>query len=89
MAWFTYKCEEHGNFQISLPKREKVQKCPNCGSDSRVVIKGGSIQIVERLDNGAMARRVERLNNVEEIMEERSRKHSEMVRKKMGIKDEE
>lgn len=33
---------------------------------------------MERLDNGAMARAVERIHNVEDLMEERSQKHEEM-----------
>jgi hypothetical protein len=34
------------------------------------------MQSVEVLDNGAMARSVERLVNIEEIMEDRADKHS-------------
>jgi hypothetical protein len=32
---------------------------------------------MERLDNGVMARAVERLHNVEEILDERSKKHAQ------------
>jgi hypothetical protein len=75
MSWFTYECNEHGPFKLSLPKREKSRPCPTCGADSKAVIKAGNISIVERLDNGAMSRAVERLHNIEEIMEERANKH--------------
>ena len=86
MAWFKYKCPEHGDFTKSLPKREKKVPCPKCGKDSLVILKSGSISIMERLDNGAMARGVERLHNIEEIMNQRADDHD----KKMGyIPDEE
>lgn len=76
MGWFTYDCPVHGNFKVSLPKREKVQHCTTCGNDSKVILKVGSVSIVERLDNGAMARSVERLHNIEEIISDRADKHS-------------
>jgi len=71
MAWFTYRCNKHGNFKKSLPKREKASVCPECGAESGNVLKVGSSVIMERLDNGAMARAVERIHNIEEIVEER------------------
>lgn len=71
MAWFTYKCPKHGTFRKSLPKRESSYVCPECGLDSKNVLKVGNSMIVERLDNGVMARAVERLHNIEEIVEER------------------
>jgi hypothetical protein len=74
MAWFSYKCPEHGEFRVSLPKREKKVKCPTCSVESGAIIRAGGVQIVERLDNGAMARTVERLHNIEEIMNERADK---------------
>lgn len=76
MPWFTYKCQEHGEFKASLSKREQTQKCPECDNICYSVIKSASVSIVERLDNGAMARTVERLHNIEEIMSERADKHS-------------
>ncbi len=77
MAWFSFQCKDHGKFTLSLEKREKIQKCPKCGQDSRAIIKIGSSQIVERLDNGAMARAVERLHNVEELINERAEKFAQ------------
>lgn len=71
MAWFTYKCSKHGPFRQSLPKRETVYPCPECGVEAKNVLKIGNSMIVERLDNGVMARAVERLHNIEEIIEER------------------
>jgi hypothetical protein len=76
MAWFTYECKTHGQFKLSLQKREKEHPCPTCGDIAKPVIKAGSVSVVERLDNGSMARSVERLHNIEEIMSDRSDKHS-------------
>ena len=75
MAWFRYACAEHGEFRKSLDERQKTALCPVCKKESRGIIKLGSMTVVERLDNGAMARAVERLHNIEDIMEERSKKH--------------
>lgn len=76
MPRFSYKCPSHGEFQLSLEKRDKSHPCPTCGGDSVSIIKAGTTRIVERLDNGLMAKVVERLHNVEEIMEERNDRHS-------------
>lgn len=76
MAWFSYKCPEHGTFRITLGKRVPKMKCPTCGIESCAIIKIGTTQIVERLDNGLMGRAVERLHNIEEIMNERADKHT-------------
>jgi hypothetical protein len=77
MARFTFVCPAHGEFRVSLNKREKTVMCPTCKSESKAVIKAGNVSVVERLDNGAMARTVERLHNIEEIMNDRADKHSE------------
>ena len=76
MAWFSYTCETHGDFKTSLEKRESTQKCPKCQVNCRGIIKAGTSRTVERLDNGAMGRAVERLHNIEEIMSERDANHS-------------
>jgi len=76
MAWFSYTCGTHGDFKISLEKRESTQKCPKCQAECRGIIKAGTSRTVERLDNGAMGRAVERLHNIEEIMSERDANHS-------------
>lgn len=88
MAWFSYECPDHGQFRKSFKKRERTAECPVCGGQGKAIMKAASIQVVERLDNGAMARRVERLHNIEEIMEERADKHSKTVMEKLGVTDE-
>lgn len=89
MARFKYECPEHGEFIVSLEKREKKVNCPQCNKESRAIIRAGTVQVIERLDNGAMARAVERLSNIEEIMFERSESHSKMEKERMGIVEEE
>lgn len=76
MAWFSYKCPVHGPFRLTLEKRVPKQKCPSCGTESCAIIKMGTTQIIEKLDNGLMGRAVERLHNIEEIMNERADKHT-------------
>ena len=77
MAWFSYQCGNDGVFRKSLPKREKKHICPVCGILCPVILKQASSQVVEILDNGAMVRSVERLANIEEIMEKRADNHSQ------------
>jgi hypothetical protein len=80
MGWFTYKCLTHGDFKVSLEKRVQSEKCPICKTDSCAIIKTGSTSIVEKVDNGAMSRSIERLQNIEEVMNERADKHSRETR---------
>ena len=87
MALFTYQCPTHGNFRVKLDKREKRYKCPQCSVECQSVLKMGTVQVVERLDNGAMARKVERLHNIEEIMNDRADKHQEEAMKKLDLED--
>lgn len=87
MAWFTYKCDEHGEFIRSLSKRDKTSTCTKCGKECKTVIKIGTVQVMERLDNGVMARAVERLHNIEEIMTDRANKHTEEFMKNLQLDD--
>lgn len=91
MGWFSYECPEHGEFKVSLSKREKKYPCPkpDCIHDECApLLKVGSFQVIERLDNGAMARAVERLHNIEDIMEERDKKFTDMMAPKIEGSDE-
>lgn len=89
MGWFTYKCPNHGDFKVVLNKREKIYECPVCKEVSRPVIRAGTTQILEKMDNGAMGRAVERIHNIEEIMDDRSRSDDERFKDQRGIEDEE
>jgi hypothetical protein len=44
--------------------------------ESKAVLKPGTLRVTEILDNGVMVKRVERLHNIEEIMDERNASHS-------------
>lgn len=77
MPIFTYKCPDHGEFKKYLDKRLKVLYCDKCGKESKSIVKIGSITVMERLDNGAMARAVERPHNIEELIDERNSKWEE------------
>jgi hypothetical protein len=74
MPWFTYFCKLCGRqWQQSLPTREPYVKClSTCPGTAVNVRKAGTSIVYERLDNGAMARAVERPHNIEEMIEERS-----------------
>ena len=85
MAIFSYRCPDHGDFRVSLNKRSSAFYCPDCGKESKPIIKSATFQVVERLDNGAMARRVERLHNVEDIMNDRADKDSKRNKEKRGL----
>lgn len=75
MAWFTYRCGHCGReFKESLPKRLSYMVCKYmCGGLADNVMKPGTAIVYERLDNGAMAKAVERIHNVEELIDERAK----------------
>lgn len=60
---------------MSLPRRSATAFCPSCSKDSPASLSIGTTRVVEVLDNGLMARKVERLRDVEQILEERDAKH--------------
>lgn len=85
MGWFTYQCTSCGvRKKVSLDERLPEIKCDAydlisdgpCGKTAKPVLKPSHVKVVEQLDNGIMPRRVERIHNVEEILAERSDKHS-------------
>lgn len=51
--------------------------CLECNKPSSVVLKIGTTVVNEKLDNGAMGRAVERIHNIEELIEERSKINQE------------
>ena len=60
---------------------KKGPKCDKCAIDMVRESSGPSLDIKETLDNGIMARRVERLKDIEEIMAQRNR---DDVKRKIG-----
>ena len=53
--------------RILKPQEVRKQVCGDCGGTMRRVPGSISTQMMERLDNGAMARTMERLANAEEL----------------------
>ena len=88
MAWFNYRCPDHGVFRESKIKMEKKTNCPACGVDAKLILQAGSAQTVETIDNGLMGRSVERLSNINEIIQKRAREHSQSLRDDKGLGDE-
>jgi DNA-directed RNA polymerase subunit RPC12/RpoP len=80
MAWFKYQCSTCAKvFRLRLDKREPAVNCadPVCSGSCKPLLGAASTsQVVEVLDNGIMPRKVERLHNIEEIMEERAAKYA-------------
>lgn len=87
MAWFSYNCKTHGPFKKSLEERMKTNPCPKCSIECKPLIRSGTSQVVERLDNGAMGRAIERLHNIEEIMEDRDEKFKDQT--EIGVVEDE
>lgn len=85
MPTFTFKCLTHGYFEKWQKESAKITLCPQCLSQSPKVFRvSGGVSIVERLDNGLMGRAVERLHNIEEIVNEQADKSSREFREKAG-----
>jgi hypothetical protein len=74
MPIFTYECPDHGAFGILAGTRLKTWKCDKCGATCPNVFKSGTVRVVDRLDNGLMARAVERLSDINEIDQQDSDK---------------
>lgn len=76
MPWFSYRCDNCKNeFRLILEERAKTAQC-KCGCEAKNILKPAHVKVVEQLDNGLMARKVERIHNIEEILTERSDKFS-------------
>jgi hypothetical protein len=83
MAWFTYKCNKCDRyFRVSISRRQPEYNHKGCIGVGLPVLKAATSQIVDVLDNGIMPRRVERMHDIEEIMEDRNDKFREQTEKK-------
>lgn len=88
MPTLTFKCPHHVYFEIWLKEPRKDYPCPVCQARSIKVFRAnGGVSIVERLDNGAMGRAVERLHNIEEIVAEQADRSSREFRERAGEVD--
>ena len=76
MPAFNLVCTECGEKQTRvLFNKTNLPKlvCIFCSGKVKRVVKGPSLQVKERLDNGIMVRAVERLANAEELFDDRSK----------------
>jgi len=70
MAVYHYVCPK---CELFVKTFKKGLKCNKCGTEMVRNSTGSRYDVKEVLDNGIMARRVERLKDIEEIMKDRSR----------------
>lgn len=85
MPTLTFKCPIHGYFTAWHKETVKEDRCPECIMKSPKVYRiSGGLSVVERLDNGVMARAVERLHNIEEIVTEQADKSSREFKERAG-----
>ncbi len=76
MPVFNYHCEQcvADVRRILTPTAARdPQFCDSCGSELDRNSQGPSTQVMERLDNGCMPKRVERLADAERLYRERSK----------------
>jgi putative FmdB family regulatory protein len=73
MPVFYYKCSQCEENTTLFHKKDDKSVCKKCGSNKlERNATGASSQVLETLDNGLMARKVERAPDIEKIMKERS-----------------
>ena len=84
MPLYSFDCPNHGSFTRLLKNREKECPCPTCNSLSKNIYKTGTVRVMERLDNGLMARAVERLVDIEEINQADAEKDTERFNERNG-----
>lgn len=75
MALFYYKCEEHGIFCVLLSTQKKEYECPKCNKKAKLQLNAGSVNVVEKIDNGYMPRAVTWIKDAPEVMRKRSKKN--------------
>lgn len=76
MALFNFICPEHGSFGKLLVKGTSSHECPKCGAKSARKVAGGTVVVVETIDDGLMEKKIERPTNMDEMMAERIQNHN-------------
>jgi putative FmdB family regulatory protein len=66
-------CKHKLGKRLEAGQQTNPQSCPRCGAVMERAPSPPSTQVLETLDNGIMARRVERLANAEELLRERAK----------------
>jgi AraC-like DNA-binding protein len=88
MPTLTFKCPHHSYFTKWFKDPVQSTPCSQCNEISTRVFRiSGGVSVVERLDNGVMGRAVERLHNIEEIVNEQADKSSREFRERAGELD--
>jgi putative FmdB family regulatory protein len=84
---FRYRCPacEVDVSKLHAAKARPEYCCEKCGGPLVRNPRGPSTQTVERLDNGAMGKAVERLANAEALYHDRSKAHTKETRKNLGL----
>jgi hypothetical protein len=85
MPAFNFKCRACGPFRKLLDRSAKAHPCPKCSSPARRDPKPPTSNVTETLDNGIMARRVERIQGATEIYSERARQDREKGRREIVV----
>jgi len=77
MGMFSFKCPEHGIFKVMLDTGTKSHQCPKCSAISARQLKVGSVTVTERIDNGLMPRPIDRIQNIDEMIDQRNAIHED------------
>lgn len=70
MGLWNFKCSKCGGKQRKLLSKIEVVNCTTCNTPMTFTDSKITNQNKDRLDNGLMAKAIERIENVEEIMQE-------------------
>lgn len=78
MPFYNFECEDKtcgwvGRKLLNPGEQKLRQECGDCGGPLTRMATGPSVQVMERLDNGAMSHAVERLKDAEELNKDRAR----------------
>lgn len=89
MPNFTFRCPEHGAFQLYLKASAKEHSCPKCKVTSKRIPKLAHTTVMEVLDNGLMPQAVERMQNIDELLQERKDLHDKALQDTMLLANNE
>jgi DNA-directed RNA polymerase subunit RPC12/RpoP len=86
MALYRFRCGScKTEFQKLLIGVPKDAPCPKCGKKAKRNPGGVSTKTTETVDNGIMARRVERIQNATEIYSDRARADTKKHKREIAI----
>lgn len=77
MGFFSYTCPEHGAFKKMLDRGTRSELCPKCGHESKRIVRAGSVTMTERVDNGLMSKRIDRIQDIDELIDQRNAIHED------------